>query len=123
MSQPAARTRTSLQGRCDRASRGGAGGKRWALVVAVLLVAVLPAALAASAPATAPGDAAIRKASALQREWGRCPTARPAARLLAQAVATTKPVPRAKRARAALRAWSRVARECAAPVPMPEVTP
>lgn len=93
------------------------------LLCALLLAAVLPAALAASPAAKAPGDAAIRKATALQQEWGRCPTARPAARVLAQAVATTRPVPRAKRARAALRAWNRVARECAAPVAMPEVTP
>lgn len=93
------------------------------LLGALLLAAVLPAALAASPAAPAPGDAAIRTATALQAEWGRCPTARPAAHVLAQAVATTRPVPRAKRARAALRAWNRVARECAAPVPMPRVTP
>ncbi len=93
------------------------------LLGALLLAAVLPAALAASPAAPAPGDAAIQKATALQQEWGRCPTARPAARVLAQAVATTKPVPRARRARAALRAWNAVARECRAPVPMPEVTP
>ncbi len=93
------------------------------LLGALLLAAVLPAALAASPAAPAPGDAAIRAATALQAEWGRCPTARPAAHLLAHAVATTRPVPRAKRARAALRAWDRVARECAAPVPMPRVTP
>ena len=89
----------------------------------LFLAAVLPAALAASPGAFAAGDVAIQKATALQQEWGRCPTARPAARVLAQAVATTKPVPRAKRARAALRAWTTVARECAAPVPMPQVTP
>ncbi|MGE0028296.1 MAG: hypothetical protein AB7O78_14795 [Thermoleophilia bacterium] len=93
------------------------------LIGALLLAAVLPAALAASPAATAPGDAAIQKATALQQQWGRCPTARPAARVLAQAVATTRPVPRAKRARAALRAWNQVARDCSAPVPMPEVTP
>ncbi len=93
------------------------------LLGALLLAAVLPAALAASPAAKAPGDAAIQKATALQREWGRCPTARPAARLLAQARATTRPVPRAKRARVALQAWNQVARDCRAPVPMPEVTP
>jgi hypothetical protein len=96
---------------------------RSVLIGALLLAAVLPAALAASPAAPAPGDAAIRAATALQRDWGRCPTARPAARVLAQAVASTKPVPRARRARAALRAWNRVARECRAPVPMPQVTP
>ena len=94
------------------------------LIGALLLAAVLPAALAASpAAAHASGDAAIQRAGALQQEWGRCPTAPPAARVLAQAVATTKPVPRAKRARAALRAWNRVVRECRAPAPMPRVTP
>jgi len=96
---------------------------RTLLLAVLLLAAVLPAALSASPTAPAPGDAAIRQATALQQEWGRCPTAGPAARVLAQAVATTKPVPRAKRARAALRAWNRVARDCRAPVPMPEVTP
>jgi hypothetical protein len=97
--------------------------RRILLGALLLLAAVLPAALAASPAAQAPGDAAIHRATALQRQWGRCPTARPAARVLAQAVATTKPVPRAKRARAALRAWREVARECATPVPMPGVTP
>jgi len=97
-------------------------GVRRILILALLHAAVLPAALAASPAAPAPGDAAIARASALQSQWGRCPTAPPAARVLAQARATTKPVPRAKRARAALRAWTTVARQCAAPVAMPQVT-
>lgn len=71
----------------------------------------------------APGDAAIAKATSLSQQWGRCPTARPAARLLAQAVRTTETSARARRARVALRAWTEVARECAAPVAMPTVTP
>lgn len=97
--------------------------RRILLGALLLLAAVLPAALAASPAAPAPGDAAIRTATALQQQWGRCPTARPATRLLARAVATTRPAPRARRARVALRAWRDVARECAAPVPMPEVIP
>jgi hypothetical protein len=95
---------------------------RRALLLVVLLAAaaLLPAAAGAAAR---PGAADIARATALQAQWGRCPTAPPAARVLARARATTKPVPRAKRARAAVRAWTVVARECARPVPMPQVTP
>jgi hypothetical protein len=88
----------------------------------VVLLAVL-AAVPALGAAPRPGDADIARATALQAQWGRCPTAAPAARVLRQAVRTTKPVPRARRARAAVRAWTAVARECARPVPMPVVTP
>lgn len=80
----------------------------------------MPAAGSAAAPA--PGDAAIAKATSLSQQWGRCPTARPAHRLLAQAVRTTKPRPRARRARVALRAWTEVARVCSRPVDQPTVT-
>ena len=92
--------------------------------IRLLLALVLSAAIAIPAVASAaPGDAAIAKATSLSHQWGRCSTARPAARLLAQAVATTADRPRARRARAALRAWNEVARECAIPVAMPSVTP
>ncbi|MBJ7457379.1 MAG: hypothetical protein JHC74_15105 [Thermoleophilia bacterium] len=41
--------------------------------------------------------------------------------MLDQARRTTAPVPRVRRARAALRAWTAVARECARPVDQPQV--
>ena len=75
----------------------------------------------ASAPA--PGDAIIARAHELAGVWGRCPTARPAAQVLALAERTKAPRPRVRRARAALRAWHAVARECAEPVDQPTVTP
>ena len=87
----------------------------------MLTAAIGIPAMASAAPA--PGDAAIATATSLSQQWGRCPTARPAARLLAKAERTTETKPRARRARVALRAWTRVARECAAPVAMPTVTP
>lgn len=88
------------------------------------LIALLS--LAAPRPAEAgpaPGARAIAQATELAREWGRCPTARPAHRALARAVRTRAPRPRAVRARAAVRAWREVARECARPVPLPTVSP
>lgn len=88
-----------------------------------LVLALLFAALAAPLSATsAPGDASIARAEALASHWGRCPTARPAQRVLDQARRTAAPVPRARRARAALRAWTEVARVCAQPVDQPVVT-
>ena len=75
------------------------------------------------APSPAPGDALIARAQELAGTWGRCPTARPAARVLAQAERTVAPRPRVRRARAAVRAWHAVARECAQPVDQPTVTP
>jgi len=95
------------------------------LVIAAVGIAAL-ASLAApgvAAPAPAPGDALIARAQALAGTWGRCPTARPAARALALAERTTAPRPRVRRARAALGAWQSVARECAQPVAQPTVTP
>jgi len=91
--------------------------------IRLLLALVLTAAIGMPAMASAaPGDAAIAKATSLSHQWGRCPTARPAARLLAQAVRTTEARPRARRARAALRAWTGVARACSQPVDQPTVT-
>ena len=94
---------------------------RLALLLALLAAISLPTALSTAAPA--PGAADIARATALSHEWGRCPTARPAARVLAQAVRTEKPRPRVRRARAAVRAWTVVAAECSRPVAMPTVTP
>jgi hypothetical protein len=94
----------------------------------LLALAALVALLALAAPrpaagAQAPGAPAIAQAGELAREWGRCPTARPAHRALARAVRTRAPRPRVLRARAALRAWRQVARECTRPVPLPTVSP
>ena len=110
-------------------TRGGVRGVprhpapvRRALLLALVLAAAARRPAAAGAAAR-PCDADIARATTLQAQWGRCPTAAPAARVLHQAVRTTKPVPRVRRARAAVRAWAAVARECARPVPMPQVTP
>ncbi len=100
---------------------------RIALITAlVALAAILPASALAASPAPAPKagtEAALAKAGALQQQWGRCPTARPAHAVLAQARRTTAAAPRAKRARAALRSWTEVSRVCATPVPQPVVIP
>lgn len=97
---------------------------RLALVTALVTLAALVPALASASPAAAaPGDAAIARAHTLSVQWGRCPTARPAGRVLAQARRTEAPRPRVLRARAALRAWTEVARVCSQPVPQPVVTP
>lgn len=85
------------------------------------MIGAAPLVAAPSSPPPAPGDAAIARAEALAAQWGRCPTARPAQRVLDQARRTTAPVPRVRRARAALRAWTAVARECARPVDQPQV--
>lgn len=95
---------------------------RTALAIALMLTALVAPLSAAPAPPPAPGDAAIARADALAAHWGRCPTARPAERVLDQARRTTAPVPRVRRARAALRAWTEVARVCAQPVDQPTVT-
>ena len=95
------------------------------LVIAAVGIAAL-ASLAVpgvGAAAPAPGDAIIAKAHDLAGTWGRCPTARPAARVLALAERTKAPRPRVRRARVALGAWRSVARECAQPVAQPTVTP
>ena len=91
---------------------------RLAFATTLMLAALTVPALGAAPP---PGSAAIAQAQALAVEWDRCPTARPAQRLLAQARQTTAPAPRARRARAALRAWTEVARVCSQPVDQPTV--
>lgn len=99
----------------------GVVAHRLAIVLAALAV-IAPLAVAGTA-APAPGDALIAQARELAGHWGRCPIARPAARVLAQAERTAAPRPRVRRARAAVRAWQAVARDCARPVPQPTVTP
>lgn len=89
-----------------------------------LLMALVFAALAAPAlggAASAPGSADIARADALAAQWGRCPTARPAQRALDRAKRTTAPQPRARRARAAVKLWTQVAKVCSQPVPQPTV--
>lgn len=91
---------------------------RLALALVFILCLLAPG-LAAAAPT--PTARIIGEAGALEARWGRCPTAPPAARILEQARRSTAPVPRARRARAALRAWTEVARVCALPVDQPTV--
>ncbi len=93
------------------------------VLVIALVLAALAAPVLAAPPPPAPGAAAIMRAEALSARWGRCPTARPAQRLLDVAERTTAPRPRVRRARAALRAWTAVARDCAQPVDQPTVVP
>jgi hypothetical protein len=106
---------------------GQAGGVANRLVIAVVGIAAVASVavpgLASSSSAPAPGDAIIARAHDLAGKWGRCPTARPAARVLALAERTKAPRPRVRRARAALGAWKAVARDCAQPVAEPTVTP
>lgn len=99
--------------------------RRSALIAVPAAAAALAlGALGGSQPAAAaPGDALLARAEALSQQWGRCPTARPAHRVLAEARRTTEPRPRVRRARAALRAWTGVAEQCARPVPQPTVIP
>lgn len=102
---------------------------RSAAIAAVLCAAALlpaaPAAGAASPGAVSPGGAALVEAEALADAWGRCPTARPAARTLATARRlqrdAARPAVKRRSARAALGAWRRVAEDCAMPVAMPTV--
>lgn len=92
------------------------------LAVAAATAAVaIPALLGVGAATAAPGDALLARADALAQQWGRCPTSRPAHRLLVRAHQTTRPALRVRRARASLRAWTAVAAECARPVPQPTV--
>jgi hypothetical protein len=91
------------------------------LATLVLLACTAPLSAAPAPEPPAPGAAILVRAEALAAQWGRCPTARPAHRVLDQARRTTAPVPRVRRARAALRSWTAVARECARPVAQPEV--
>lgn len=93
------------------------------LLIAVLALAAT-AALAQGAPAGVakdPAAAPIATATQLSKTWGRCPTARSAHRTLAIARRTKATKPRVRRARAAVRAWRDVARECSKPVEQPTV--
>lgn len=93
-------------------------------VVAAAAAAIAIGGLGApDASAAAPGDALLARAGALSQQWGRCPTARPAHRVLSVARRTSAPRPRVRRARAAVRRWHAVARECSRPVPQPTVSP
>lgn len=91
---------------------------RLALALVLTLCLALPG-LGLGAPTST--ARLIAEASALEARWGRCPTAPPAARILEQARRSGAPVPRARRARAAVRAWTEVARVCSLPVDQPTV--
>lgn len=86
------------------------------------ILLALTALAAVAGPAAAAGAApALDLAETLAQQWGRCPTARPAHAVLAAAHRPAPPALRAARARAALRAWTRVADDCRRPVPTPVV--
>ena len=95
--------------------------------VALLCAALLGGPDARSAhgasPARQPDRAApvLRQAQRLATDWGRCPTARPAHRLLAIARRTRAATPRLARARRALGAWRQVVVDCSKPQPLPQV--
>ena len=76
----------------------------------------------ASSQTRAPSVAPLARADALSAQWGRCPDARPAQRILDRAHRTAAPRLRATRARAAVSAWTAVAHDCAQPVDQPTVT-
>ncbi len=97
--------------------------RRTALVlIAALAIGLVPALAGAAPSPRAVAAADIARADALSAQWGRCPTARPAHRILALAKRTRKPALRATRARSSVRGWRTVARVCAQPVPQPSVT-
>ena len=90
----------------------------------VLVIALMVAALATPVAATRRPlrRGRQRRAQALAHRWGRCPTA-PVRRSASshQAERSTRPLPRVRRAHAALRAGTEVARVCARPVDQPTV--
>lgn len=99
---------------------------RLAIIAVTALVAGVPALThgagdAAAARAKDPAAKPLARATALSKSWGRCPTARPAHRLLNRAQRTRAAKPRVVRARAAVRAWRGVAATCSKPVPQPTV--
>jgi hypothetical protein len=94
---------------------------RTALAAAALATGLaVPVAIAAPSPSPVARD--ILAASALEAQWGRCPTARPAAVLLAIARRPARAPVAAARAKGALGAWRAVAAACAQPVPQPAVS-
>jgi hypothetical protein len=97
------------------------------LRLALVLIAVIALGLAPALAGAAPSPAAaatkdIARAQSLADQWGRCPTARPAARILALAKRTRRPALRATRARSSVRAWRTVVRVCSQPVRQPTVS-
>lgn len=98
--------------------------RRVAALVLAATLACLPAAvgLAAGAP-VGPAAAArlLAQARALEADWGRCPTARPAGALLRRAERARRPALRARLALRAVRAYEVVAVRCSEPVALPTV--
>ncbi len=90
-------------------------------VLALLAVTAVAQAAPSSSAAKDPAAAPIATATKLSQTWGRCPSARTAHRTLAIARRTRAAKPRVKRARAAVRAWRGVQRECSKPVDQPIV--
>lgn len=93
------------------------------ILTIALLALIATAALAQGAPSRSADPAAgqIAAATELSKTWGRCPTARPAHRALSLARRTKAAKPRVRRARAAVRAWRGVERDCSKPIDQPTV--
>lgn len=92
-----------------------------AITALIVLAGVTVAQGAPAGAAKDPAAAPIATATALSQTWGRCPSARTAHHVLAVARRTRAVKPRVKRARAAVRAWRGVVRECSKPIEQPIV--
>lgn len=92
-----------------------------ALLGAFFVAGLSPAAAAPKNSAKEIADTALAQAKALQADWGRCPTARPANALLSRATRTKGISLRARLAVKAVDAFEKVAAECIQPVDQPTI--
>lgn len=92
-----------------------------ALVGAFLVVGLSPAAAAPGSSAKEIASKALSQAKALQADWGRCPTARPANALVQRASTAKKVALRARLAVKAVAAFEQVAAECIVPFDQPTI--
>jgi hypothetical protein len=92
-----------------------------ALLVAFLTAGLSPAAAAAKSSQQEIASKALSQARALQADWGRCPTARPANALLQRASKAKGVAVRARLAVKAVGAFEKVAAECIMPVDQPTI--
>jgi hypothetical protein len=91
-------------------------------VLAVLLASGLSQAQATPArSAQQIATQTLSQARALEADWGRCPTARPANALLRRAARTRGAGARARIALKAVAAYEKVAAECIMPVDQPTI--
>jgi hypothetical protein len=92
-----------------------------ALLSAFLVAGLSPAAAAPKNSAKETAAAALAQAKALQADWGRCPTARPANALVQRASKAKGVALRARLAIKAVDAFEKVAAECIQPVDQPTI--